>query len=132
RLNRHTDPRWKAGANLGVQGRAAEGDFEAKVDANFRYIDQDRDKPGEHAPTRIDMANGLITLGYRDHRLEAGDVAISESWLTTGDSFARRGLKLNGLFAGACLHLFAARVQPVIGLIHLSGVEDADDRVTGG
>lgn len=131
RLNRHTDPKWKASANLGVQGRVAEGDFEAKGESSFRYVDQDRATPAGSTSRQIDMANGLVTLGYRDNRVEAGDVAISESWLTTGDSFARRGLKLKGLFAGTEVHLFAARVQPVIGLIHLSGVEDADDRVTG-
>lgn len=130
-----SDPRWTANANVHVDGRLAEGGFEATLLGDLRYLDQNPgDNPG--GKRDIDLAGHLLTLLYnRDAfkgRLELGEIAVRETTLTTGASFARRGGQLAARVQETELHLFATDAVPLFGWENFTGVNDPNERVHGG
>jgi hypothetical protein len=129
-----TDPRWKASANVHVDGRIAEGAFAGVLGADVRYLEQD---PGEPPNTtrEVDLASHLLTLLYAHDgagaRLDLGEIALSETPLTTGISFARRGGYVAARARQTELHLFSASAVPLFGYENVTGLEDGDRRVHG-
>jgi hypothetical protein len=129
-----TDPRWKASANMRVDGRLAEGGFAGLLGADIRYLEQD---PGEPPGTNreVDLATHLLTLLYAregfNGRVDVGEIALSETPLTTGPAFARRGAVLAAGSRQTELHLFSSSAVPLFGHENFTGLEDSDRRVHG-
>jgi hypothetical protein len=130
-----TDPRWTVTGNLQVDGRVAEGGLTATLLANVRLLEQHPGNPPDERQD-VDLASHLFTVlygrGLFQGRLELGDVAVTETWLTTGFSFARRGVQFVGTAHEAELRLFATSFTPLLGFHNFTGLDNANRRVQGG
>ena len=129
-----TDPHWDLNGNIKIGGRVSEGGVIATLDGNLRYIDAEG--PGPPGPGRtprnnFDLANALFTVSKDPHKLQLGDVQVTESFLSTGGSFPRRGGLLTADLLGTEVHLFAVRSDSIIGFDHGLGVNDPNKRVQG-
>ena len=129
-----TDPRWNLAGNVKIGGRASERGVVATLDGNLRYIEAEG--PGPAGPGRtprnsFDLANFLFTLSKDPHKLQLGDVQVTESFLSTGFAFPRRGGLLSVDLLGTEVHLFQVRSNSIIGFDHGLGIGDHDRRVQG-
>lgn len=84
---KRSDPNWKASANFNVQGKAAEGAFDATLDGNLRWIDQERGHLQGVRLGEMSLVNGLLSVGYDKQKFELGDLTVMETPLTTGGGF---------------------------------------------
>jgi hypothetical protein len=129
-----TDPHWNLFGNVKVSGRASERGVVATLDGNLRYIDAEG--PGPPGPGRtprnnFDLADFLFTLSKDPHKLQLGDVQVTESFLSTGGSFSRRGGLLAADILGTEVHLFSVRSNSIVGFDYGLGVNDPNKRIQG-
>jgi hypothetical protein len=129
-----TDPHWNLFGNVKISGRASERGVVVTLDGNLRYIDAEGPGPpgpGQTPRNNFDLADFLFTLSKDPHKLQLGDVQVTESFLSTGWSFPRRGGLLTVDLFGTEVHLFQVRSNSIVGFDHGLGIHDPDRRVQG-
>jgi hypothetical protein len=133
RIN-ESDPHWNLSGNVKVSGRASERGFVATLDGNLHYIDAEGPGPpgpGKTPRNNFDLADFLFTLSKDPHKLQLGDVQVTESFLSTGGSFPRRGGLLAADIFGTEVHLFSVRSNSIVGFDYGLGVNDPNKRIQG-
>lgn len=129
-----TDPHWNLAGNVKISGRASERGVVVTLDGNIRYIDAEGPGPpgpGQTPRNNLDLADFLFTVSKDPHRFQLGDVQVTESFLSTGGSFPRRGGLLAADIFGTEVHLFSVRSNSIVGFDYGLGINDPDRRVQG-
>lgn len=129
-----TDPHWNLAGNVKISGRASERGVAVTLDGNLRYIDAEGPGPpgpGQTPRNNFDLADFLFTVSKDPHRFQLGDVQVTESFLSTGASFPRRGGLLTVDLFGTEVHLFSVRSNSIVGFDYGLGIHDPDRRVQG-
>jgi len=129
-----TDPHWNLAGNVKISGRASERGVVVTLDGNLRYIDAEGPGPpgpGQTPRNNFDLADFLFTVSKDPHRFQLGDVQVTESFLSTGSSFSRRGGLLKVDLFGTEVHLFQVRSNSIVGFDHGLGIHDPDERIQG-
>ena len=129
-----TDPHWNLAGNVKISGRASERGVVVTMDGNLRYIDAEGPGPpgpGQTPRNNFDLADFLFTVSKGPHRFQLGDIQVTESFLSTGSSFPRRGGLLTVDLFGTEVHLFSVRSNSIVGFDYGLGIHDPDRRVQG-
>jgi hypothetical protein len=129
-----TDPHWNLAGNVKVSSRVSERGVVATLDGNLHYIDAEGPGPpgpGKTPRNNFDLADFLFTLSKDPHKLQLGDVQVTESFLSTGGSFPRRGGLLATDIFGTEVHLFSVRSNSIVGFDYGLGVNDPNKRIQG-
>src|SRR5262245_6862468 len=126
-----TDPSFGTQGNLRMLGRIREKQYETGLQGDLHLLNQQGQGTGGYSDAAMQLADFLMTARVDKNQAQGGDVTVTETELTTGPSFSRRGVTFDTDMAGTQVRLFATRAEQIIGFVNGFGVGDPDHRVQG-